>query len=270
MCQKRTKHLFRELQNALCELYLSSATTNDSSLLSVVPTIVLFEYWSNIQLGSITDSWNSVYYSENAKDQILNIPAKSFQSIGPDVLNEIHNIEHLPKKDESEDSGKEINNMVSAVGGTFDHLHVGHKVLLTLTAWFGVKEVIVGVSGDELLKKKVQKEFLENIQKRKEEVSNFLHSIKEDINCRVVTIHDPFGPTITDAEIDSLIVSEETKTGATAVQEERVKRGLPELSIYCIDLLYPAQELNLKDNNSLKVSSTAIREELAKLAYKNK
>lgn len=36
---------------------------------------------------------------------------------------------------------------VTALGGTFDHLHVGHKILLTLSAWITTERLIVGISG---------------------------------------------------------------------------------------------------------------------------
>ena len=34
-----------------------------------------------------------------------------------------------------------------AVGGTFDHLHAGHKILLTMTAWVTKKRLVCGVTG---------------------------------------------------------------------------------------------------------------------------
>lgn len=36
---------------------------------------------------------------------------------------------------------------VVAVGGTFDHLHAGHKILLSMTAWICKEKIIVGVTG---------------------------------------------------------------------------------------------------------------------------
>jgi len=36
---------------------------------------------------------------------------------------------------------------VVAAGGTFDHLHAGHKILLSMTAWIAEEKVIVGVTG---------------------------------------------------------------------------------------------------------------------------
>ena len=42
------------------------------------------------------------------------------------------------------------------VGGTFDYMHVGHKLLLSLSAHTCSQRLVVGVSGAPLLKKKVR------------------------------------------------------------------------------------------------------------------
>lgn len=34
-----------------------------------------------------------------------------------------------------------------ALGGTFDHLHAGHKILLSMTAWVTSHRIVCGVSG---------------------------------------------------------------------------------------------------------------------------
>ena len=36
---------------------------------------------------------------------------------------------------------------VVALGGTFDHLHPGHKILLSMSAWIAHEKIIVGVTG---------------------------------------------------------------------------------------------------------------------------
>ena len=35
---------------------------------------------------------------------------------------------------------------VVALGGTFDHLHSGHKILLSMAAWIAHEKVIIGVT----------------------------------------------------------------------------------------------------------------------------
>ena len=36
---------------------------------------------------------------------------------------------------------------VGALGGTFDHLHAGHKILLSMGAWIAKEKLIVGITG---------------------------------------------------------------------------------------------------------------------------
>ena len=36
---------------------------------------------------------------------------------------------------------------VVILGGTFDHLHAGHKILLSMAAWIATRKVIVGITG---------------------------------------------------------------------------------------------------------------------------
>lgn len=41
---------------------------------------------------------------------------------------------------------------VAALGGTFDHLHAGHKILLTMAAFVTSRRLIVGVTGKEQIR----------------------------------------------------------------------------------------------------------------------
>ncbi len=36
---------------------------------------------------------------------------------------------------------------VVALGGTFDHLHAGHKILLSMAAWITQEKLIIGMTG---------------------------------------------------------------------------------------------------------------------------
>lgn len=40
---------------------------------------------------------------------------------------------------------------VVALGGTFDHLHAGHKILLSMAAWIASTKLIVGITGPLML-----------------------------------------------------------------------------------------------------------------------
>lgn len=46
------------------------------------------------------------------------------------------------------------------VGGTFDHLHLGHQILLIRSALLSKNSLFIGVTSDEMLSKKKNKEII--------------------------------------------------------------------------------------------------------------
>ena len=75
-----------------------------------------------------------------------------------------------------------------AVGGTFDHLHIGHKLLLTATALLAEPRgsrrnstqtvlLTIGISGDDLLTHKKFAEEMECWDERQQKVADFLESV---------------------------------------------------------------------------------------------
>jgi len=198
---------------------------------------------------------------------------------------------------------------VVAVGGTFDNIHAGHKLLLTASALLlqpatnassPPLRLIIGITGDELLKNKKYAEYLKSWKQRQDDVVEFLLSIllfsrsrvDEEIrtlsfdepivngraihtqlkSCMItiecVEIQDPFGPTITDKDITALVVSGETRSGGKAVNDKRVEKGWNALEVFEIDVLDAGSEegaTETKDFTS-KISSTAIRKRKAENA----
>lgn len=122
---------------------------------------------------------------------------------------------------------------VVILGGTFDHLHAGHKILLSMAAWITDQKIIVGVTGnvfppplslsvelrisatdDTLLTKKTYKEYLEPLDVRIKAVRDFLAMFKPGLIYDVVPINDVCGPAGWDPDIQALVVSKETLPGA--------------------------------------------------------
>ncbi|GAB1317359.1 hypothetical protein MFIFM68171_07569 [Madurella fahalii] len=170
---------------------------------------------------------------------------------------------------------------VVCLGGTFDYLHPGHKLLLTAGALLlqvprkdeAAKPClyIIGVTGDEMLRSKKFAEYVQSWEERARNVIDFLSRLLElsgrgwkdgtqpqideqdgdfratfrdgTIQVQCVRIHDPFGPTITVEDIDALVVSGETRSGGQAVNEKRAEQGWRALEVFEVDVL-DAEEIS--------------------------
>lgn len=141
-----------------------------------------------------------------------------------------------------------------ALGGTFDKLHNGHRKLLTLAAASSSDTLVVGVMGDDLLKKKAKSELIATFSERKEIVTKFLAIAKPSLTYDILELSDPFGPTITDPTIDAIVVSSETISGANKINQLRTEKGMLPLVI-----------LVSRRSGAATMSSTFIRETLSSI-----
>jgi phosphopantetheine adenylyltransferase/dephospho-CoA kinase len=106
------------------------------------------------------------------------------------------------------------------LGGTFDRLHNGHKVLLSTAALLSDK-VTCGVTGANMNQKKILHELIEPLDRRMDVVEEFLKDITDGLTVDVQEIQDPFGPAIVYEDLDCIVVSEETFKGGVAVNQKR-------------------------------------------------
>ena len=123
-----------------------------------------------------------------------------------------------------------------AVGGTFDELHRGHKVLLLKAFEIG-ERVLIGLCSDEFVKKLGKPHNTASYDERLRELKNFLNNLGAAERAEVIPLNDAFGPTVTDKCIEAVIVSEETKSTASKINEQRVKNGLNPLTIIAINMV---------------------------------
>jgi pantetheine-phosphate adenylyltransferase len=141
------------------------------------------------------------------------------------------------------------------MGGTFDHLHDGHKYLLRIA--LNIANFIeIGLTSQELLKNKRAASKLEDYKTRERNLKNFIRSFADLNRVNIVEIKnwDDMAKYSQDPDYEGLILSQETYLNAVKLNELREKKGLNPIILIVVPLI--------KDANNKKISSTAIREKL--------
>eukprot|EP00238_Polyblepharides_amylifera_P001254 CAMPEP_0196571530 /NCGR_PEP_ID=MMETSP1081-20130531/1687_1 /TAXON_ID=36882 /ORGANISM="Pyramimonas amylifera, Strain CCMP720" /LENGTH=313 /DNA_ID=CAMNT_0041888511 /DNA_START=125 /DNA_END=1066 /DNA_ORIENTATION=- len=148
---------------------------------------------------------------------------------------------------------------VCAVGGTFDHMHAGHRLLLVNTALATSKTLYVGITVGDLLVKKKNFELLESYEVRAAAVVKFLKSLRPSLKVIPGPLSSDMSLAGTMKEIEGLIVSRETLPVTRAIQQFRQELGFPDLKIVIVDLVgAQSQELDAE-----KLSSSTLRQQIA-------
>lgn len=123
------------------------------------------------------------------------------------------------------------------LGGTFDRIHNGHKILLTNAILRCKKKLTVGVTDESMTKSKKLTDLIQDTEARVRDVVQFLHEVRGPGDNFVTPISDPFGPAITDETLECIVGSDETKRGCEKINEIREERGFKKLAIHLIKLV---------------------------------
>ncbi|BHF57225.1 hypothetical protein SprV_0100016600 [Sparganum proliferum] len=119
------------------------------------------------------------------------------------------------------------------LGGTFDQLHNGHRVLLSVAALLAQRRLLVGVTDPSMLQQKVLAPLIQTYDERCRAVADFLR----DINCApeelvsFARLTDPFGPPISDPDFTCIVASPESVSGSQKINQLRSEKGFPPLHI---------------------------------------
>jgi cytidyltransferase-like protein len=123
-----------------------------------------------------------------------------------------------------------------AVGGTFDALHRGHKILLR-TAFRAGDKVLVGLSRNGFVRRLRKGHPVDPYPTRRRALVSFLKKEGLAERGKIVPLDDPYGPTINDSTVDALVVSRVTQKMADKINKIRRHRGLKPLSVLSIRMV---------------------------------
>lgn len=119
--------------------------------------------------------------------------------------------------------------------GTFDHLHEGHKYLLRTALRLG-ERVDVGLTTDEMLRSKEQREKIQSYKEREENLWTFLETEGARHRCTIFPINTVTGGADKMENVDALVVSDEIKVveNAFMINDLRGENGLRRFHIIVI------------------------------------
>ncbi len=141
------------------------------------------------------------------------------------------------------------------LGGTFDHLHIAHRGLISLTLDI-TKRAHICVMSDEWLKSKRHSNNIEDFQTRYNNVKSFIARINQIDKAIISQIDDPYSYALTGRYanvVDSIVISREKTVLERTVElnDKRAKLGLPPLKIILMPII--------SDLKGKPISSTRIR-----------
>ncbi|VDD83257.1 unnamed protein product [Mesocestoides corti] len=152
------------------------------------------------------------------------------------------------------------------LGGTFDTLHHGHRVLLGVAALLAQRRLLVGITDSCLLKKKLLAPLIEAHSRRCSAVSTFLSDIDFPMErLEICRLTDPFGPPANDPDFQCIVASPESVPGCKKINEMRADNQLPELHIEVIEFVPRNDHAQLSLPQSFadsKISSSTLRMDL--------
>lgn len=138
-----------------------------------------------------------------------------------------------------------------ATGGTFDCIHIGHIKLLSAAFNIG-NQVIIGLTSDDFVKKfKSTSNIKNNYKTRYKNLKEKILQNFNGVNYNIIKLEDEFGPVISFAEIQAIVVSEETVVKVQKLNEIRISKCLNPLSVIVVEIA--------KSDDGQPISSTRIR-----------
>ncbi len=136
-------------------------------------------------------------------------------------------------------------------GGTFDHLHDGHKELMA-RAFEAGDFVLVGITADEVVQGKAHAELIQTVEERQAALEAHLAETYGRDRFEVVVQGSVYTEASLDPDLEANVLCYKTKQHFDDINERREARGLRPL------------EWVMSASECRHISSTKIRERLAR------
>ena len=111
---------------------------------------------------------------------------------------------------------------LTALGGTFDIIHMGHIGLIGKAVSISEK-IIIGLTSDEFISKHGKK-INNNFEQRFENLEKMIHENFPNCSFEIAKLDDDFGPAVIEGDVDALVVSEETRKKGDILNLSRKER----------------------------------------------
>lgn len=126
--------------------------------------------------------------------------------------------------------------MKVCIGGTFDIIHKGHKLLISKAFEVANKDgfVFIGLTKNKLIDKKKD---VKNWDLRKKNLEEYISKKDYKTDFLIEVIEDIYGPTIED-DFDAIVVSKETEKNAKKINKKRKDKNKKPMKIIVIPYVY--------------------------------
>lgn len=126
------------------------------------------------------------------------------------------------------------------VGGTFDHLHEGHLLLLTASVLHTRRLLTIALGNESLQAGKIYRENIDPYDVRRENVERLCKAIDPSVSLRVIELGDIYGDSLV-YPYDAIAVSYETYAAALAINEKRAERGKGKMQVILVPLVISSE-----------------------------
>lgn len=137
------------------------------------------------------------------------------------------------------------------LGGTFDHLHLGHQKFLD-QAFSLADKVDIGLVNNSrwLAKKKLQSE-IESYSQRKSRLIQYLKLKQYFQRAKIIPLKDIYGSTLVEKKLQAILITQYTRKNAILINALREKKEMEKLDIIEVK--------TQNDKNEQTISSERIR-----------